>query len=323
MSAFERTIVVDWSAASTPGPKRPSPNRVWVAWVDDDAGRTGGTGGVRTAYCRTRAAAIDLLAQRVAAVKGAVLIGVDFPLGYPVRAGPGPVRAVLPAGWALAAMWAQRVTDGPDDQNNRFEAAAAVNREVLAGAGAVDDAGCGPLWGCPRTVSHVGLSATKPGAAVWAVVQEERRCERWLRGLGWRPQSPWKLAGAGSVGSQAIMGLAALHRLRARLGGRARLWPMETGWAGQRIDRADPVVIAEVYPTLTEADHSGSVARAIDPAHRTVRDARQAAALAWVLARTEREHLLRRPEGLSGADAAVAEASEGWVMGPAGVRTRR
>jgi molybdopterin molybdotransferase len=40
-------------------------------------------------------------------------------------------------------------------------------------------------------------------------------------------QSAWKLYTTGSVGSQTLLGLPAVHRLLGALGDRARLWPFE------------------------------------------------------------------------------------------------
>ena len=60
------------------------------------------------------------------------------------------------------------------------------------------------------------------------------------------PQEAWKLSGAGSVGGQALLGLAALERLRRHAV--AKVWPFQT------LGEARAHVLAEMYPSLIEPE---------------------------------------------------------------------
>ena len=190
---FDLVIAVDWSAASKPGPVVPTSNRAWSA-----------TGTKRhrddPVYHRTRAHAIDHLVGTLGEHHGTALIGFDFAFGYPVDAS-GPV---MPTGRGLCAYLDARLSDGADDANNRYALAGRLNEEL---AHRLD--GPGPFWGTPNTHSDPSLTPTKPRSPV----PEYRLVETYLRSLGEQPKSTWQLAYAGSVGSQVLTGLAAVHRL--------------------------------------------------------------------------------------------------------------
>src|SRR5205823_2215876 len=123
-----------------------------------------------------------------------VLAGWDFPLGFPdgfsarlgVRGPLGVIRAI-----------AAQVHDGADNRNDRFAAAARLNRR----------AGADLFWGGPP---GSGVLEKRPALAL----PEFRLCEVALRGRGLRPHSPFKLYTAGSCGSQAVTGLPRLLSLR-------------------------------------------------------------------------------------------------------------
>ena len=82
-------------------------------------------------------------------------------------------------------------------------------------------------------------------------------------------KSCWQLAYAGSVGAQALTGIAALARLRRdpRLDG-AVVWPFETGLAAPDA----PIALVEIYPSL------------LTPAAHPIRDAGQVQAAAAAFA---------------------------------------
>ena len=101
-----------------------------------------------------------------------------------------------------------RITDGPKNENNRFDVADAFNRACALREG--------PFWGKPPRAATAALKTTKPRAA--GGPSEFRSVEETLRAAGRRPFSVWQLLGNGSVGSQA---------LRTTLGIRAT----PNGWA--------------------------------------------------------------------------------------------
>ena len=104
-----------------------------------------------------------------------------------------------------------------------------------------------------------------------------RHAERAVRRLpeSGIPQEIWKLSGVGSVGGQALLGIAALEGLRRRAV--AEVWPFQTLGEG----RAH--VLAEMYPSLIELE-PGSDAK----------DARQVRTWAAALQRVDSEGDLAR-----------------------------
>ncbi len=289
---FSRVIFVDWSAASTRGPARPSADRCWLAYGDS----RGRKARAEPEYFRTRHECCSRIVSLAAEAPGRVLIGFDFPLGYPEA-----LRAVLPTGRKLCALLGSLVRDEESGANNRFEVAAELNRRIERGLGVSR----GPFWGCPMGATVPGLSATRPESAV----PQFRLVEEHYRGLGHRIQSPFKLYTTGSVGSQALLGMAAVDRMlaKAELRDRALLWPFETAWA-DRLPRG-AVVMAEIWPSL--CDHARQ--------KHAVKDARQVAAVRdWAMDEPgEFERAMERPEGLTAKEAEVARRVEGWILGPA------
>jgi precorrin-8X/cobalt-precorrin-8 methylmutase len=226
---FDRVVVVDWSANSTPKLGRDS---IWIAVHDasDDSS---------IVNLPTRAAATRFLIDLVESDPAAsTLIGVDFSLGYPV----GTAAALGLTGAEWSATWdllADRITDDDRNVNNRFTVAAELN-ERLTGAAA-------PFWGCPPSARSDHLGSTKPSAAT--DLAEFRAVEQLLRARGARPFSSWQLLGAGAVGSQSLVGIARLHALRHRLGERLHIWPFTTGLAAPALE-GGAVVLVEVWPSM-------------------------------------------------------------------------
>jgi molybdopterin-guanine dinucleotide biosynthesis adapter protein len=280
---FDLVVMVDWSAAAGPGPARPSPDRCWIAW---------GTQEERPppAYFRTRHAAVAWLARLLEASPCAVLVGWDFPHGFPAGAGLG-------GGRKAAARLARLVSDAPDGANNRFLVAARLNRRLGRPPG--------PFWGCPAWLADADLRDRRGGFAERGF-GEWRTADGLLRRQGYPIQSVWKLYTRGSVGSQTLLGLPAIHALLTRpaLARRSRWWPFDTGW-----DRSlAGIVHAEVWPSL--ADH--------EAAPYPIKDARQvAAARDWALALDAAGRLrpcFARPPGLTEETAAACLGEEGWIL---------
>ncbi|MEO0764296.1 MAG: hypothetical protein AAFZ09_21255 [Pseudomonadota bacterium] len=125
MAGFDAVVVVDWSSAATPTTGKDS---IWWALH-----RVGDAAETRLENPATRAAAeaqlLDLLRDEIAAGRR-VLIGFDFPFGYPegfadAAFGPGAWRAV----WAGLS---ETVQERPGNVNTRFAAAAEINRRIGA-----------------------------------------------------------------------------------------------------------------------------------------------------------------------------------------------
>ncbi|MDD9982224.1 MAG: precorrin-8X methylmutase, partial [Gammaproteobacteria bacterium] len=86
---------------------------------------------------------------------------------------------------------------------------------------------------------------------------------------------------AGSVGGQALTGIAALERLRHRTG--AEIWPFET------LGEGGAHVLAEIYPSLIEPEPLVESASG-----QEVKDARQVRAVATAFERLDAQGTLAR-----------------------------
>jgi len=229
MPLFDRYIAVDWSAANVPKRGKDS---IWI-------GEATRAGLVPSVNPPTRHAAMRDLAERLerALSNGErCFVGLDFPFGYPAGAAER-----LSGGTDWSALWTSvdaAVQDGEDNRSNRFAVATAFNLRL---------GGDGPrFWGCPAQQASVGLNTRKAGIRFDAVA-EFRAVERVARGA----KSTWQLFYNGSVGSQCLLGIARLQKLRQRFGDRLAIWPFETDFE-RRLGA--PIVFAEIYPSLQAHD---------------------------------------------------------------------
>ena len=199
MPLFHTHIVVDWSARSRPSPAAPTKDSIW--WAAARIARRG----VRVRkpeYARTRHEALDRLARSIAGEldrRRRVLVGFDFPFGYPAG-----VANHLTGDASALALWdwlAARIEDAPDNANNRYDIAAAINRKYP---------GLGPFWGRPTAWDYEAIPVRASARTHREAHPDERRiCD--VRATG--AKTVWQLAYAGSVGSQMLLGLTALKRL--------------------------------------------------------------------------------------------------------------
>ena len=168
----------------------------------------------------------------------------------PVPQPPPDSRATAP--WR--AMWdhlADAVVDDDRNRNNRFEVAAALNARISPSTG--------PFWACPPRLESPTLSMSKaPGFPHLTAGQlpEFRLTEQVLRSHGSYAFSVWQLLGAGSVGSQALLGIPTVAALRRpELRDRSRVWPFTTGFTRDPTEgAADAVVHAEIWPGAVSVD---------------------------------------------------------------------
>jgi molybdopterin molybdotransferase len=268
---FDEIIIVDWSAASKPGRGKDS---IWI----------GQAGGSRLAPVNpaTRTEAMEILRDRIAAARSAgrkVLIGADFPFGYP----KGFAEALTGKSGALAVWeWLEAsVEDGADNANNRFALADQINQKMGKNA---------PFWGRPRSLrlAHLPERGHDRGEMRFA---ERRRVEAHEPGT----QPVWKLYTTGSVGSQALTGIARFAKLRAELGAICAVWPFEN------IEAAE-VVFAEVWPSLMRSE-----VKAVEGLY-PCRDAAQVDVLARALAAAPLAPLFETGESPE------VLAEEGWIL---------
>lgn len=305
MAMLDAIVMVDWSAASRPTSGRDS---IWFA-----VGRRQGRGFdfAPPENPRTRPAAEERLVGLLAglASEGArVLIGFDFPYGYPC----GLASALeLPDGvppWAAVwRHWAAKIQDGDRNENNRFEFASELNARIGPGEG--------PFWGCPNGSATPFLRPDRgsrwdfPYAVpAGGVLECKRQTEARMSGV----QETWKLYGVGSVGSQALMGIPCVERLRRHpdLAAFSRVWPFETGFTPHPLPARGPFVLhAEIWP--------GAVV--LDARSHLVRDAAQVVSLSRHVADLDTRGCLGNwfgePEELSASAREACIVEEGWILG--------
>jgi precorrin-8X/cobalt-precorrin-8 methylmutase len=274
MALFDGYLMVDWSGAGTPVTGKDS---IWVADL--------GASGLTLTNPPTRSEARAHLAQRMARATQAgerLLIGFDFPFGYP----SGLAQAIAANGdWRTVWAWlADQIEDGPDNANNRFDVAARLN-------GLFD--GEGPFWGNGLKRDIPGLPRKKPSGWGETLPANLRHADAGAPAA----QEVWKLAGVGSVGGQALTGIAALERLRRETG--ASVWPFETLGEGQAH------VLAEVFPSLIAMDFPDGA----------VRDAVQVETLTRAMARLDAQGDLAALLGAPADAPAQVRSHEATILG--------
>lgn len=253
-------------------------------------------------YARTRHDTVQRLVRLIADELDTgrhVLVGFDFPFGYPQGVAPHVTGEASASALDLWGWLADRIEHAPNNANNRFEVATAINKRYP---------GIGPCWGrhaswsCPD-IPTKGSARTKKDCH-----PPERRIAD-QRALG--AKTVWQLAYAGSVGSQVLVGLPAVKRLTEdpRIAGRAAVWPLQTGL---RTPNA-PVVICEVYPSLLK-EEVGERVRAgeiLDCAQVRV----NAEACAWLDADGGLPPLFSGASELSHEQRRLVETEEAWILG--------
>jgi len=272
VSGFDTIVVADWSARSVPSAARPSKDAIFLGICRDRH--------VATLYQRTRSQAMRSLSGLIDGEIRAgrrILVACDFPFAYP----RGFARSVTGEDDPLAlwAVLAREIEDDDRNGNNRFAVAAQFNR------GFADE---GPFWGHPVGADIPGLPFRKPRYDAFPFA-ERRRIETLVP----RAKPCFQLMGAGSVGSQALLGIARLEKLRQRYGGAISVAPFEAP--------ETPVVLAECYPGLLAAAISARTRDGEIPDRAQVR----------ILAHA----LSRLAPGRLAALLSQGDAAEGWILG--------
>jgi precorrin-8X/cobalt-precorrin-8 methylmutase len=290
---FDRYIIVDWSASNRP---RVGKDSVWICMLD-------AAGHICTenppTRCKAEVVIGDALRQFVAGGER-VLVGFDFPYGYPA----GFAAALDLTGPPWLAVWrylaARMQDDGQTNASNRFHVAAEINARLDHQA----------FWGRPSSQPFGDLSARRD-RVVYRFEGEDvglgewREVEAILRARGHRPQSAWKLFGNGSVGSQALTGIPVVSRLRHApgLADVSAVWPFEVS-VPDLAARGGAVIHAEIWPSLID----------VPTVTGQVRDQTQVMCLARELRNVDRAGTLAR---IFMAASRCAGSEEGWILGVA------
>ncbi len=294
MPLFDTHIAIDWSARSRPSRVAPTSDAIWLAIVRDGSRP-------QTCYMRTRAGALEYLAALISAEleEGRrVLAGFDFPFGYPAG-----VAQHLTGQASARELWrwmANRIEDNPDNSNNRFEVAAAINRSFP---------GIGPFWGRPqqRAFPDIPIREKSRTCREWHPV-ERRIAESNVTSA----KTLWQLAYTGAVGSQVLLGLPALVRLLEdpHIRGRGSVWPFDTGLCAPE---SCAMVLAEIYPSLVMR----AVARKIskDDIPDRVQVLTCAATFSELDRRDKLTPLFHGRPGLNPGECRRIVEEEGWILG--------
>ena len=292
MPLFDVYIVVDWSAANTRSTGRDS---IWYA-VYRREGRRLRRRALENPPTRARAIeALGISLARLAEAGQRVLVGFDFPFGYP----DGTARRIGFPGLPWRHMWqslTDRIVDEPDNRNNRFDVAEDLNKRLSNEAF--------PFWGNVREEERPFLQRRGRRPHSSNDLAEWRLCD--VRGR--TTSSVWQLAGAGSVGSQVLTGIPRVWQLRCdpRLAMLTHIWPFETGLVH---DARPQIILAEVYPSLIKP-----MVIAGKP-----KDAGQVVATARYFAKLDDDGqlgaLFRGGTGLSAVEKTIVEQEEAWILG--------
>ncbi len=231
------------------------------------------------------------------------MVGWDFSFGYPKGLGKS-LKLQKKSTWKH--IWQELhelVKDDDSNRNNRFAVGAELNRRVSRG--------CGPFWGVPSGQSGIFLGSKKdfryPVITKKAVLKERRLVEQRVPKM----QPAWKLAYAGSVGSQTLLGVPRLYQLRfldKTLSSCSLIWPFETDFDRSMPPQGACVIHAEIYPSMLPFD-----ARDRIPDRAQVR-----AYIGWLQEGQSTGRLsnwLAEPTGLSAKERKRVVRHEGWVLG--------
>jgi hypothetical protein len=291
---FNAYVMVDWSANSKP---KAGSDSIWIGVLKRD---------VRFQFVfesfnpTTRSEAEKRLTAVLDDLKKRgerTLLGFDFPLGFP--RGTAAALKLKTEDWAgLWTFLAANVVDKADNTNNRFAVASKMNRLMT------DEAR--PFWGSPPKDVQRWLTSTKPAEHGSDVPPVLRHAETATPGA----KPIWQIFGNGTVGSQAIVGIPAVGRLKAARGEGFKIWPFETGW--KPLSAADldgvEVLAAEVYPSLVKAE----------PLPGDTKDLAQVRALCQHFAKLDEAGKLAAafgPAKDTAADSVLdVEREEGWIL---------
>lgn len=215
---FDTVIMVDWSGGNDRGP-RPAKDAIWACVARQGRAE-------EPQYLRNRQVAEDWIDDQLEDERAAgrrVLLGFDFPFGYPAGFAKALTGEASP--FALWEWFTTRIEDTPQ-ANNRFDVAGDINRTF---------GGHGPFWANGLSRDVEGLPRTK--RSYRNPFPDRRKAEEAAKGAF----TCWQMAGAGAVGSQVFMGLPVLSRLRQMFN--ASVWPFEP--------LTSDVAIVEIWPSLT------------------------------------------------------------------------
>jgi hypothetical protein len=297
---FDSYVMVDWSAASKPATGADS---IWIGALTPDARMKLN---FKASNPPTRAKALEELTDllgRCLKRGDRVLLGVDFPLGFPAGTSDA-LKLKGDAPWrSIRDFLLKEMKDKPDNSNNRFSLAAQMNRRMSDGPF--------PFWGCSKKDELTTLSLKKSREHGPKDVTEYRISETFAAETRKaRPQPVWKIAYAGAVGGQTLTGVPAIERLREKFP-TLKLWPFEIPFAKLDDEALGDarIVVAEIYPSLVATTANAN----------EIKDEAQVRTMAeWFAERDANGKLpalFASEAKLTDAQKAKVRQEEGWILG--------
>ena len=297
---FDSYVMVDWSAASKPATGADS---IWIGALTPDSR-------LKLAFKAsnppTRAKALEELTDllgRCMKRGDRVLVGVDFPLGFPAGTSAA-LKLKGEAPWrSMRDFLLKEMKDKPDNANNRFALAAMMNRRISEGPF--------PFWGCSKKDELATLALKKVREHGPKDISEFRITEdNVAETRKARPQPVWKIAYAGAVGGQTLTGVPAIERLREKFP-TLKVWPFELPLA--KLDEEGlgdaRITVTEIYPSLVATQLGAN----------EIRDEAQVRTMAeWFAERDASGKLgalFATEAKLTDAQKAKVTLEEGWILG--------
>jgi hypothetical protein len=296
---FESYVMVDWSAASKPATGADS---IWIGALTPDSRLKLS---FKASNPPTRAKAMEELTElltRCLKRGDRVLVGVDFPLGFPAGTSEA-LKLKGEPGKSLREFLLKEMKDKPDNSNNRFALAARMNRLISDGPF--------PFWGCSKKDELTTLSVKKTREHGPKDIAEFRIVEdKALDAKKARPQPVWKIAYAGAIGGQAMTGIPAIERLREKFPA-LKVWPFDMPLAKLDAEGLSDtrIVVAEVLTTLNATNQQSS----------EIRDEAQVRSICEALAERDANGKLAAmfagEAKITDAQKAKVTSEEGWILG--------
>jgi len=313
MRLFDAYIMVDWSGSD----RRRSGRQdcIWIAHGSAEAA------GPVTVSPPSRTEAERIIGTELQSVltrnKGRVLLCADFGYGYPAGFAslvPNSRSAELPPWRVVWRYLREHIQDDigtkpgqqPNNRSNRFEVANEINAALSSPASQ------GPFWCLFKPGNHICVPQKKPrqpfvarSISIAPLRITDRRA---------KSDTPFRLFGTGSVGSQVLTGIPRLETLRfdPQFAQCSAVWPFETGWAppaGTWLEPELRVLHAEIYPSVRA------------PLADTIKDRGQVRAM-WHWARDldATNSLVKEfaiPHGIASGSAEdrTIRFDEGWILG--------
>ncbi len=291
---FDNYLMVDWSAANKTNSGSDS---IWIGLLRRDVRLQLKFESFNPPTRQEAYAKIIELLESFEKRGDKTLIGFDFCLGYP----SGTSEALGLKGKPQEAIYEflnKEVIDKPQKDNNRFSVASMMNRRISNGPF--------PFWGCPAKDVLTTLQPKKTKEHDESTLSEYRLTEKIAKAA-----SPvWKLYTPGSVGSQTIMGIPYVYKLRKHFKN-SKLWPFEIGLdaLNEEIFENTNIIITEIYPSMLKLKKDTS----------EVKDLFQVRTIAEYFANLDEERklgtLFQTNQKLSDEDKEKITSEEGWILG--------